>query len=531
MSTKEKTSTPLERSMKKMDILMRSFGMRTRIFKGSTRAIVKGTRKIYPYDLSATLVETASGVGIRIRLEKIWYSFLKLVPFFIVFIFSILQYFTPNSGEAIANATGINLFLTLLGTEPNVIGLWVVLPIIGAIIVGSEITERIIRLRYIQDRMPRFLSGAEWNIAEPPILLDIISSANNILWLMYVLLIIIFAPLAFSQEIVAKFLEVYQVEKQALVDTTMIVSILDIAIVSGMLFSILYMNYEKFRGSLDRQQVRQDIRMEGLTRQLVQVALGSTFLSTILMSMLVFTFWTNISIIQIVIFYAIGIVSSLLGVWLYWQKENYIFITLAIWFFLSDVIMIFLNSKNSSFSWMIICHLFLILIVVVLSLNRFFEKYLAQKGVYEPSWEFNIFPLFSYITIFWKRKVRVTRGVEKELKEILDEEMKEKVREKEPLVIDLKKVQKKGKEAVQIIKNYQKIVHRTIKGELNIKTLTTVNDKILQIINENKKLYNNTKLLFQAVDSLLWDDEYKLKEGKKLLKISDEVYGEIVKSR
>ncbi|MHA1223975.1 MAG: hypothetical protein ACTSP3_12145, partial [Candidatus Heimdallarchaeaceae archaeon] len=260
--------------MKKMDILMRSFGMRTRIFKGSTRAIVKGTRKIYPYDLSATLVETASGVGIRIRLEKIWYSFLKLVPFFIVFIFSILQYFTPNSGEAIANATGINLFLTLLGTEPNVIGLWVVLPIIGAIIVGSEITERIIRLRYIQDRMPRFLSGAEWNIAEPPILLDIISSANNILWLMYVLLIIIFAPLAFSQEIVAKFLEVYQVEKQALVDTTMIVSILDIAIVSGMLFSILYMNYEKFRGSLDRQQVRQDIRMEGLTRQLVQVALG-----------------------------------------------------------------------------------------------------------------------------------------------------------------------------------------------------------------------------------------------------------------
>ncbi|MHA1827423.1 MAG: hypothetical protein ACTSX6_02115, partial [Candidatus Heimdallarchaeaceae archaeon] len=296
MSTKEKTPTPLERSMKKMDILMRSFGMRTRIFKGSTRAIVKGTRKIYPYDLSATLVETASGVGIRIRLEKIWYSFLKLVPFFIVFIFSILQYFTPNSGEAIANATGINLFLALLGTEPNAIGLWVVLPIIGAIIVGSEITERIIRLRYIQDRMPRFLSGAEWNIAEPPILLDIISSANNILWLMYVLLIVIFAPLAFSQEIVAKFLEVYQVEKQALVDTTMIVSILDIAIVSGMLFSILYMNYEKFRGSLDRQQVRQDIRMEGLTRQLVQVALGATFLSTILMSIFVFTFWTNISI-------------------------------------------------------------------------------------------------------------------------------------------------------------------------------------------------------------------------------------------
>ncbi|MHA1827743.1 MAG: hypothetical protein ACTSX6_03740, partial [Candidatus Heimdallarchaeaceae archaeon] len=82
-----------------------------------------------------------------------------------------------------------------------------------------------------------------------------------------------------------------------------------------------------------------------------------------------------------------------------------------------------------------------------------------------------------------------------------------------------------------IIKNYQKIVHRIIKGELNIKTLTSVNDQILQIINENKKLYNNTKLLFQAVDSLLWNDEYKLKEGKKLLKISNEVYSEIVKSR
>jgi len=58
MSTKETTS-PLERSTKKMDVLMRSFGMRTRIFRGSTRAVVKGTRKIYPYELNATLVETA----------------------------------------------------------------------------------------------------------------------------------------------------------------------------------------------------------------------------------------------------------------------------------------------------------------------------------------------------------------------------------------------------------------------------------------------------------------------------------------
>ncbi|MHA2307893.1 MAG: hypothetical protein ACXABJ_01300, partial [Candidatus Heimdallarchaeaceae archaeon] len=197
MSDKD-TTTPLERSMKKMDVLMRSFGMRTRIFKGSNRSIVKGTRKVYPYELNATLVETARGVGIRIRLEKIWYSFLKLIPFFIILLFSVLQYVVPQAGEAIANATGINLFLALLGPNPKFIGLWIILPILATIVVGAEILEKAIRARYIQDRMPRFLSGAEWNVAEPPLVLDIISIANNLLWLIYTVLIIIFAPMSFS---------------------------------------------------------------------------------------------------------------------------------------------------------------------------------------------------------------------------------------------------------------------------------------------------------------------------------------------
>ena len=408
MSDKE-TTTPLERSITKMDVLMRSFGMRTRIFKGPTRGIVKGTRKIYPYELNATLVETARGVGIRIKLEKIWYSFLKLIPFFVIFLFSLLQYLVPGAGEAIAEATGINLFLALLGPEPRIIGLWIVLPILGAIVVGSEILERIIRARYIQDRMPRFLSGAEWNIAEPPIVLDFISSINNLLWTFYVFLIIIFAPMSFSAEIFENFLAVYEVEGASIINTTALISILDISILSGMMFAILYQNFEKFRGSLDRQQVRQDIRLESQTRQLVQVAIGSTLLSTVLLACFYFTFWSNITIIQVIIFYSITIVSSVFGVCLFWHKESYIFIAMSIWFFLTDVVMIFLNANNPSYSWMIICHLFLILLVVVLSLNRYLENYLARKGVYEPSWMFNLLPLFAYIAVFWKKKIAITR--------------------------------------------------------------------------------------------------------------------------
>ncbi|MHA1592553.1 MAG: hypothetical protein ACTSUP_08790, partial [Candidatus Heimdallarchaeaceae archaeon] len=148
MSSKE-TTTPLERSMKKMDVLMRSFGMRTRIFKGKTRAVVKGTRKVYPYELNATIVETARGVGIRVQLERIWYTFLKLIPFLIILLFSFLQYFVPSAGQVIADATGVDLFLLILGPTPNPIGLWVILPIISIVIVGSEILERIIRARYI----------------------------------------------------------------------------------------------------------------------------------------------------------------------------------------------------------------------------------------------------------------------------------------------------------------------------------------------------------------------------------------------
>jgi hypothetical protein len=262
---------------------------------------------------------------------------------------------------------------------------------------------------------------------------------------------------------------------------------------------------------------------------MVQAAIGAALLATIMISIYYFTFWSSISIVYIIMFYGVIIASTVLGVWIFWQKENYIFIALAIWFFLFDVVMIFLNSNNPSYSWMIICHLFLILIVIVLSLNKYFERYLAEKGVYEPSWMFNLFPLFAYIAVFWKKKVRVSRGVERELEEILDEEMKDKVKEKQPLFIDIKKIKKKGKEAEKIIKNYQKVVARIVKGELNILLLVNINMQILDILKENKELQKEASKFFQTVDSLLWDDEYILKDGKNILEISERLYDEIVK--
>jgi hypothetical protein len=530
MSSKE-TTTPLERSMKKMDVLMRSFGMRTRIFKGKSRAVVKGTRKLYPYELNATLVETARGVGIRVRLEKIWYTFLKLTPFLIIILFSILQAAVPGAGEAIAEATGVNLFLLLLGTNPNGFGIWIALPIIAIIIIGAEILERIIRARYIQDRMPRFLSGAEWTVAEPPVILDLVSSANNLFWLMYVVLIITFAPMSFHSDIFTKFLEVYEVDAGSLIETTKLISILNVAFLGGLLFAVLYQNFEKFRGSLDRQQLREDIRFESQTRQLFQVAIGATMFASIMLVGFNFTFWSDISINQILILYAVTIVSSVLGVWLFWQKEGYIFIAMAIWFFLSDVVMIFMNANNPSFSWMIICNLFLIVLVVVLSLNRYFVKYLEQKGILEPSWMYSLLPLFAFISVLLKKKVRISRGVDKELDEILEEEMKDRVKEKDPLVIDMSKIKKKGKEAVKIIQTYQKMLSRIVKGEVNIVSLVGLNDLILDIIKEDKKLHKEAIKVFKVVDSLLWDDKYVLKQGDKTLASATNVYEELVKLR
>ena len=530
MSSKE-TTTPLERSMKKMDVLMRSFGLRTRVFKGTSRAVVKGTRKLYPYELNATLVETARGVGIRIRLEKIWYTFLKLTPFFIIILFSILQATVPSAGESIASATGVNLFLLLLGTNSNGLGIWIALPIIGSIIVGAEILERIIRAKYIQDRMPRFLSGAEWTVAEPPLVLDLIGSANNLFWLMYVVLIISFAPMSFHGDIFTKFLEVYEVDAGALIETTKFISILNIGFLGGLLFAVLYQNYEKFRGSLDRQQLRQDIKFESQTRQMFQIAIGATMFATLMLVGYYFTFWSGITVTQVLIFYAVTIISSVLGVWLFWQKEGYVFITMAIWFFLSAVVMIFMNANNPSYSWMIICNLFLIILVVVLSLNRYFSKNLEKKGIHEPSWMYNLFPLFAFISVLIKKKVRISRGVDKELDEILEEEMKDRVKEKEPLVIDMSKVKKKGKESIKIIQTYQKILSRIVKGEVNIVSLVGLNNLVLDIIKEDKKLHKEAIQVFKVVDSLLWDDNYVLKQGETILTSAANIYEELVKQR
>ncbi|MCG3259094.1 MAG: hypothetical protein H7644_05075, partial [Candidatus Heimdallarchaeota archaeon] len=441
------------------------------------------------------------------------------------------QYFVPSAGQVIAEATGVDLFLLILGPTPNPIGLWVILPIISIVIVGSEILERIIRARYIQNRMPRFLSGAEWMVAEPPVALDIVSSSNNLIWLMYVILIIIFAPLSFHEEIYAKFLEVYQVESAALRSTTLFISILDVALVSGIMFAILYQNYEKFRGSLDRQQLRQDIKFESQTRQMFQIAIGATMFATLMLVGYYFTFWSGITVTQVLIFYAVTIISSVLGVWLFWQKEGYVFITMAIWFFLSAVVMIFMNANNPSYSWMIICNLFLIILVVVLSLNRYFSKNLEKKGIHEPSWMYNLFPLFAFISVLIKKKVRISRGVDKELDEILEEEMKDRVKEKEPLVIDMGKVKKKGKESIKIIQTYQKILSRIVKGEVNIVSLVGLNNLVLDIIKEDKKLHKEAIQVFKVVDSLLWDDNYVLKQGETILTSAANIYEELVKQR
>ena len=348
---------------------------------------------------------------------------------------------------------------------------------------------------------------------------------------MYVILIIIFAPFSFHPDIHAKFLEVYEVESAALLSSTMLISILDVALVSGIMFAILYLNYEKFRGNLDRQQMRHDIKIEGQTRQMFQVVLGATLLATLELSLFYFTFWSEITTLQILIFYGIIIASSTIGCWLYWQKESYNFIAMAIWFFLLDVIMIFLNADDNSYSWMIICHLFLILLIAVLAMNRHFEQYLENKGVFEPSWIFNPLPIFSFITVFLKKKARGAKGVEKDLDEILEEEMKDKVKEKEPLFIDIGKVRIKGKEAVKIIEYYERLTSRMVKGELNILSLTALDDQIKEIVKSDKSLRQEADLFLATVDSLLWNDNYKLKDGEKVLKIGEKLYTEIIKTR
>ncbi len=38
-------------------------------------------------------------------------------------------------------------------------------------------------------------------------------------------------------------------------------------------------------------------------------------------------------------------------------------------------------------------------------------------------------------------------------------------------------------------------------------------------------------LFFSTVDSLLWHDDYKLKDGEKVLKIGEKLYNEIIKTR
>jgi len=533
MSESKKITTPLERGTKKLDLLMRAFGMRTRVFKGKTRAIVKGTRKIYPEEVNATIVETARGIGIRVKSEKLWYSFLKLLPFTLLWGIAILEFTLPSIGENMSKSIGINIFHMFLGPTPNSLGLIIALPIIALVVVTAELAERFIRIRYIQDRMPRFLSGAEWKVSEPPLILDAVATTSNIFWLSYVFLIIIYAPLSFSTNILNKFLEVYKTSFSALLDKTTFVSLLDIGIISSMFFAYLFLKYENFRGELDREQVRHDIQLETSIRQLFQIMAGAAFMAIIESLVFSFSFWSNASMVSFAIFFGITLLTATIATWILWQRENYIYITLAIWFFISDVVLIFLNANNSSYSWMIICHLFLIILVPLIYLNTKFGSYLEQKEITEPSWMFNPLPIFAYIAFWKKKKKRRGKKVEKELEEMKEEEMRERIKEREPLVINIEKIKKKGKHAEKVIQTYQKITKHMFKGELNISIFTEINKQILEITKDNNKLSKNARQFIEAINHLLWDETFRFTddEGANILKIGEQIYEEVLKRR
>jgi len=308
-------------------------------------------------------------------------------------------------------------------------------------------------------------------------------------------------------------------------------SILDVGIISGMLFAILYANYERFREEIDSKQTAQRIRFENESRQMIQVAIGSVVLATFEHSIFYFMFWSNISILLTIIFYAITILSSTLAIWLFWQKESYNFIAIEIWLFLSLVVMVFLNANNPGFSWMIICHLFLIFLTLGLFLNLYLREYLEKKGIFEPSWMFNPLPLITLIEVLKKKKAKVSRGAERELEEIRAEELVEKAKEREPLVISLKKIRNKGKEAEKIIQVYQKIINRIARKEVSLLTFTAINHEILKILEEKPELKTKAEQIFDTIDRLLWDETYKLKDGKETLSIAEEVYNEVLKAR
>ncbi len=523
MSAKQ-TVTPLERGTKKMDVLMRTFGMRTRIFMGSSIAIVKGTRKMYPYELKATIVETARGIGIKVASEKIWYSFFKLIPFLFILTLSILQFVIPTIGVDIANAIGVNVFLLFLGKDPNIIGLWVILPLFSALVIGAELVERRIRSNFIQNRMPRFISGAEWRVAEPPLALDFVLISHNLLWLSWLFLTIIFAPFIFSQEIVENFVQVYNTTSDDLMSKALIVSTYNIAIISGFFFALLFQRFLAFRGELDQTQNRTDIELEGKTRQMMQTVLGAAFLAFIQFVFFSFTFWSNITVFQTILFFAITIIASAIGTWLFWQKELYVFVVIQIWLFLSLVVMVFLNAEQPGYSWMIICHLFLILLILGLMLNRSFEKHLEKKGLLEPSWLFDVFPLFAYIGVIRKQKSKVDKDVKKDLQEIADDEGLEVKTKREDIKVNLKKVYAKGNEAKEILKVFRKIVTRVSKAEVNLLTITTMKNEVKDLLKPDKELTKDADIFFSTVDQLLWDDSYQLREGNVIAHLGEKIY-------
>ena len=510
-------STPIQRAEKKSKEVLTTLGIKTKPEAFRLGTIIKGTRGNYPEEFQVVLIETASGVAVRVKFSAWIKMILSHLSYFIASLILLAYWIFPVSWSV----ASIKIPEVILPQE-NQLYLCGILFGFFVFFLFMEYLSVQIRIKQVRQRINSHLIGADWEPVEPSFFIDAITVCSPFLWLAWIMTSIITFPLHLNGIELNALLNLYDVELAEFTSAIQLSVALTISVVIGLLAGTKIAAIVNFRQEVDRNQINTEVYENQRVSQAAIAAITGVVLFALFGLTILTVYGTELPIQIVVLSMILTVGAALVGAISREYGKGWPHVIAAAWMFFVLVVLVVLNTDEKAYSWSIIAIFFSMLIPIVLSTQVLLEKYMLERNVSESTWLYNLLPISTLIALFSKANNGITRRIER----------KEDVMSYFNSRVPMSRISEKGSNAVEIVELYLKII-----GYLKEKTDTPnsliENKEIIKRVsarsNGESEILKQVKEICRVAERLIWDPDYTIVEdyGSELLSYEREVYSSL----
>ena len=323
--------------------------------------IIHASRSNYPEEIQVQLLETASGVGVRLRITGWTKVFLSHMSYVIGALVLFLLQFTdwPLLVERLD-------LRTLLFGEANLYVVGGVMLAIYAAFTGLEYLLLRIRSTLIRRRLSLHLVGADWEAKEPSKAFDALLSISPLIWIVWLIAALYQFPLAMDSATLGAFLRVYDASASDVTYAVQMTVALFVIPTGGILAGSRFYQFLSFKTEVDPTQIDIELPENRDVENAAAGLLAGMMFAMVAGLILNSIYLTELSSAALVLSFLLTTLAGGIGAAASTYGKAWPFVSSAIWLFFILLWEIFQNSSNSGFSWTIIASLFLIPVPLIL---------------------------------------------------------------------------------------------------------------------------------------------------------------------